>query len=158
MDCGQFLRTYSEYRDGLADPATRRQAEGHLRTCLRCAHYHSTVHHGVRLLRGLPLLEPSDRFRWGLRGRLATDRSGWPAVGPSARVAAALLIAIATTLLILEGIARSSADRFAARDLPPPVIVVNPGVPFVGFTRTPVTPVFVTDLPDAASRAASVAP
>lgn len=163
MDCGRFLRTYSEYRDGLADPATHRQIESHLRHCPRCAQYHTAVSHGVLLLRSLQPIEPSDRFRRGLRQRLAYRGGDGPAaVTATARVAAALLVAIATTLLILEGIARSSLDGFAAREQWAPVAVANPGVPWVGFTRGGPgrrgTAADLTELPDAVSRAASYAP
>lgn len=159
MDCGRFLRTYSEYRDGLADPTTRREVEDHLRHCPRCAQYHTAVSQGVLLLRDVPSIEPSDRFRRGLRRRLVDHGGGGPAaVTATARVAAALLVAIATTLLILEGIARSSADHFAARKQPAPVVVANPGVPFVGFAHQRATPVVLTERPDAVSRAASYAP
>lgn len=110
-------------------------------------------------MRALPPLEPSARFRRGLRGRLAVQRGGEPVtVSGTARVAAALLVAIAATLLILEGIAASSGDRFASRELPPPMVVVNPGVPFVRFAPAPAIPAGLSEPSDPASRAASVAP
>ena len=51
MTCQSFLQGFSEYRDGVADPAFRRAAEDHLRSCPDCRRYREVVERGLEVLR-----------------------------------------------------------------------------------------------------------
>ncbi len=133
MDCKEFLERYSEYRDGrIFDPEVHRRMSRHRRSCPRCARYDEVLSAGVRALRSLAQLEPSPRFQRVLEARLSAATlapTRLPQPGP---VAAALLLAAAATLFFLEGVAVlfSESERRAL-----PVVVVNPGVPFVSFAN-----------------------
>lgn len=135
MNCADFLQLYSDYRDGrLANAAVRHSLERHIGACVRCARYHHAVSRGVDWLRSLGGIEPSAGFQQMLRRRLAGPNTGAPVPMPqTAAVVAALLLAASTTLFVLEGLTRHLASG-AAHGREIPVIVANPGVPFVGFT------------------------
>jgi len=161
MRCTDFLRVYSDYRDGLlSDPGLAYAAERHLRECVRCARHDRAVSCGVSVLRAAPEIEPSRSFNRQLRWRLraAAPLGPFPATG---RLAASVLVAAGLALVVLEGITVVS-DTEAPRE-PLAQVVVNPGPPFVGFAEpgpVTVTPVSLTEADDAdsAPRTAAVAP
>lgn len=139
MRCSDFLTWYSDLRDGLiTDPGVLLELERHRRMCRRCARYQHAVSRGVDALRALEEIEPSPGFRRELRARLAAAVLGTrrePGLTP-AGLAAAVLIAVAGTLLLYEGlVGRRSAELARARR-PVPIVVANPSVPFVSFTRS----------------------
>ncbi|GBD31964.1 MAG: hypothetical protein KatS3mg081_2320 [Gemmatimonadales bacterium] len=154
MDCKEFLERYSEYRDGrICDAEIRRRMFWHLRSCPRCARYDEVLAAGVRVLRSLAQLEPSSDFQKTLKTRLseaALAPVGLPQAGP---VAAALLLAAAATLFFLEGVAASFSEQ-ERKALP--VVVVNPGVPFVSFAsgEDPLPWAVSLDLPEPSGTAA----
>jgi anti-sigma factor RsiW len=81
--CSRFLRDFSEYRDGLMDPAERALAEAHLAGCSSCAGYARVLQRGVVELQALPRIEPSEDFLPRLQHRLYAleDRVGWGTSG-----------------------------------------------------------------------------
>jgi hypothetical protein len=139
MRCSDFLTWYSDFRDGLiTDPGVLVELERHRRSCRRCARYHYAVERGVDALRALDDIEPSPAFRRELRARLTAavlSAGQQPGLTP-AGVAAAILVAVAGALLIYEGLAARRARELARERRAIPMVVVNPSVPFVSFTRS----------------------
>jgi len=139
MDCSAFLSKYSEFRDGLiTDPGILLALERHRRGCRGCARYHAAVSRGVDALRALDEIEPSPAFRRELRARLAAAVLGarpQPALTP-AGLAAAVLVAVAGALLLYEGLVVRRPGSLAAEPQPMPIVIANPSVPFVSFTRS----------------------
>jgi hypothetical protein len=146
MHCSEFLEGYSDYRDGLITDARRlRRLRRHVTMCAACARYDGRVRDGVQ---AFDEIEPSPGFRARLRSRLAAA-SRTPPIEPvtlgAAGVAAALMLAAAVALLAYEG-SRGSGEvqaappRAAAFERSLPLVVVNPGVPFVTFTDLSVSP------------------
>lgn len=70
MTCERFLEGFSEYRDGLAAPEFRQEAEAHLRSCTDCRHYERVVDRGLRVLRDDQDLKVPEDFEPRLRHRL----------------------------------------------------------------------------------------
>jgi anti-sigma factor RsiW len=131
MDCKEFLERYSEYRDGrIFDAEVRRRMFRHRSTCPRCARYDAVLSAGVRALRSLAELEPSGGFQTVLKARLRSAPLAPGGLLQAGPVAAALLLAAAATLFFLEGVAASFSEQ-ERKALP--VVVVNPGLPFVSF-------------------------
>jgi len=109
MTCTEFLESYADYRDDvLPDLAQRRAVQTHLGECLRCRRLAQTLTRGLALLQStLEDVEPSARFRDTLDGRLRAQVAiGHPLVPTNAGVAAALLVATALGLVVVEGILR----------------------------------------------------
>ena len=142
MHCSDFLEWYSDYRDGLVtDPGVAWQLRRHLQRCDVCARYDQLVRRGVLALRRECDIEPSSDFRARLRERLAgTSRvEPEPPTPRSAPVAAALMVAAAMALFVYESIERARpgeppAMAQAAASHTLPLVVANPGVPFVTFS------------------------
>jgi hypothetical protein len=70
MTCESFLEGFTEFRDGVATDAFRRDAEEHLKTCPDCRHYQRVVERGLDVLRDDQPLEVPEDFRPRLRHRL----------------------------------------------------------------------------------------
>ena len=157
MDCSNFLDWYSDFRDGLiADARLLGRLRQHVRRCESCARYDASVRSGVLSVREM---YPSPDFRERLRERMAaTEGHPMEPIRPgSAGLAAALMLAAAVALLVYERSSRAApaatapavaeapavnSDSLPLRSAAPigtmPIVVVNHGVPFVGFTdRTP---------------------
>lgn len=139
MGCSEFLSHYSEFRDGLiTDPRVRLALERHRRACRRCARYHDAVSRGVDALRALDQVEPTPTFRRELRARLAAavlSAQPQPALTP-AGLAAAVLVVVAGALLLYEGLVARRPAPLAGERQWVPLVVANPSVPFVSFTRS----------------------
>ena len=140
MDCPEFLDRYTDFRDGLVTaPRELRRFERHLVTCAGCRRYDAAVQRGLAALREGESLVPSPAFRRRLDERLEQERRARaePVAPAHARIAAALLVAAALALVVLEGTGRMRASEVAAAPALPPVPfpkpVVQPGVPFVTF-------------------------
>ena len=137
MNCAEFLDRYTDFRDGLiATPRELRVFQRHLATCAQCREYDTTVRRGVIALQALGTIEPSPGFRRRLDTRLRAERARatGPVVARHAGIAAALLVAVAFSLLALEGASRPA--QIATPALPPvafPKPVANAGTPFVTF-------------------------
>jgi hypothetical protein len=70
VSCSEFLREFSEFRDGLMDSDRRAEVQAHLTGCASCARYERVVGEGVGELLGLGEVEPSYDFMPRLQHRL----------------------------------------------------------------------------------------
>ncbi len=134
MICTEFLDRYTEFRDGLiAAPRELRRFQRHLAQCPTCRRYDTALRCGVAALQGVETIEPSTDFRLRLEARLARERTRIAEVPARAGLAAAMLVLVALSLLVLE-VGRPQLAQAPA--LPPaafPKPVANPGLPFVSF-------------------------
>jgi hypothetical protein len=161
MDCSDFLDSYSDFRDGrITDVRRLRRLHYHLGHCGPCSRYDASVRHGVG---ALGEIDPSPDFRRRLRARIAArddrplyhDDQPMNHFGTGAGIAAALMLAAAVALLVYSGSDTLTPSSVAAStvvaDVPPPsaspeppraypMVVVNPGVPFVTFTDLSISP------------------
>jgi hypothetical protein len=72
MRCSDFLRLYSDYRDGLIeDPRREHEISQHLTGCRRCMDYDASISRGVMLLRATSDIGPSLSFSRRLESRLS---------------------------------------------------------------------------------------
>jgi predicted anti-sigma-YlaC factor YlaD len=139
MDCSDFLNRYSDFRDGeITDLGSLREMQDHLRACRRCRRYEQAIRCGIGVLRSLDQIEPSARFQRGLRARLAQAalRVGRRPKLTPAGLAAAVLVLVAGALLVYEGLTAGRRAEMSEDMRPVPVVIVNPGVPFVSFTAS----------------------
>jgi hypothetical protein len=78
--CADFLRDFSNYRDGYMDAADRAVAESHLADCDACSRYLKVIETGIKQLRALPEVEASEDFLPRLQHRIYhidEERSRW---------------------------------------------------------------------------------
>jgi hypothetical protein len=145
MDCGEFLRGLSDFRDGLVrDRTSADRFEAHQRACPRCARLLIALDTGLDTLRDREEPEPSAGFRLALDRRLRAEVAiGDPVMPTHAGLAAAFLMVAALGLLVYEGLARrepaGSAARPSARaTFPDPVPTLPPlqDVTLPAFTNT----------------------
>ncbi|MBI4500191.1 MAG: hypothetical protein HY700_03425, partial [Gemmatimonadetes bacterium] len=149
MNCSEFLRSYSEYRDGLIiDAGALRQIRLHIAHCAPCYRYDESVRRGVR---ALGEIDPSPDFRRRLIARVnRNETEPMEPIGPgAASVAAALMLAAAVALVIYSRrgnelnrpvpVAAATVDTvtMSGPERAFPLVVANPGVPFVTFTDLP---------------------
>lgn len=136
MTCDEFRSRYGEFRDGsMAARGDTPRFQRHLAECEPCQRFDVAIRRGIDTLRAGAPLAPSVGFRARLEARLAAERAAWtrrrtPVV---LRLAAALLVAVALTLVASDALRQSTT---AAAALPPVVFpkpVINPGVPLVTF-------------------------
>jgi len=112
MTCQEFLARHSDFVDLELDPREHARAEAHRASCPKCARYDRVVRSGVRLLRGLPEVEPSPDFFPKLQHRLfhldeelkRGDR------GTSAGAVASLAVAAALALLAWSPVLRATFE------------------------------------------------
>jgi hypothetical protein len=137
MDCRDFRRRYSEYRDD-HDPELAAEMDDHLELCPYCTAFDRAVREGVEVLRGKCIV-PSAGFQERLERRL---RSGEqvpealpPRVAPWAATAAMILFAtlIALSLRDLMVLPEPVAAEVQPMVIAQPQIV--PGIPFVIYER-----------------------
>ena len=139
MRCSDFLNRYSDLRDGqITDLGVLRDMQDHLRTCPRCRRYEQAIQHGIGVLRTVGQIEPSPRFQRELRVRLAKAalRADRQSRLTPAGLTAAGLVAVAGALLLYEGFMARKRAELAETARPIPMVIVNPGVPFVSFTSS----------------------
>jgi hypothetical protein len=142
MDCREFRRRYSAYRDG-HDPELAADMDDHIEICPSCSALDRAVREGVEILRGEQIL-PSAGFAERLNRRLAHAEAVPdplpPRVPPwAATVAAGLFI----TLIGLSLKTMMVLPPPVAAEMQPMVIVqpkLVPGIPFVVFERIPPKP------------------
>ena len=145
MRCSEFLTNYSDFRDQVAGRASmRRRLLKHMSRCRRCARYHEVIEHGVMQMRASEPVEPSQRFRTGLRRRLAASViAGEPIFPVPVRLVGSLILAAAVATLVIEGLTRNGREPepLAPTVRPMPMVRVNPSPPFVIFAdlRAPVS-------------------
>lgn len=138
MDCRDFRRQYTAYRDG-DDPVLAAEMDDHIEVCPACASFDQAVRRGVDTLRGTRVT-PSSDFLSRLERRLASGEQVPEALPP--RVSPLLATAAAILFATLVGL--------TVKDLmvvPPvvaaeqPMVVAQPrlvaGIPFVTFERGP---------------------
>ena len=138
MDCPEFLRRYSDFRDGLVTaPRERRRFERHLARCEPCRRYDTALRRAALALRGVGDVEPSPGFRRRLDERLRRERHlvSTPVLPRRAGVVAALFVAVALTLVAFELVAGGRRVALAP-ELPPvpfPKPVAQAWLPLVTF-------------------------
>ncbi len=128
FSCADFLRDFSEYRDGRMSPSEVAVVESHLAGCDACARYAEVVEAGVEQLRALPVVDPSHDFLPRLQHRifhLDDERAGLASRSGSGAstgfvLAAAALITAAAALPLLR-------SQPALLELPP-IAVTAPQV------------------------------
>ncbi len=100
FSCTDFLRDFSDYRDGLLSPAQRAIVETHLAGCPSCARYARVVEQGVEQLKALPPIEPSEDFLPRLQNRLYAIEDGYalPSYRTSSAASAGFVVAIAALI------------------------------------------------------------
>lgn len=155
MHCSDFLNRYSDFRDGLiTDLGFLRGMQEHLRTCRRCRRYEHAISRGVGALRTLGEIEPSAAFRRELRARLARAalRPHRESALTPAGLGAAILLGVAGALLVYEGLAARHKTELADTSPSLPIVIVNPGVPFVSFTPPDGAPSTSIVIPASTSR------
>jgi hypothetical protein len=137
MNCREFRRRYTEYRDG-HDPELAADIDDHLETCRVCAAFDRAVRDGVEALRG-SAVQPSPGFEQRLAMRLEQEAGVVeplpPQVSPwAATVAAGLVLALIG--LTLKQLMVAPAPVAAEVQ---PMVVARPtlhaGLPFVTFSR-----------------------
>lgn len=109
LTCAEFLDSYADYRDERSgNDELDRAVEAHLGECLRCRRLAQTLTRGLAMLHHtLEEVEPSDGFRAQLAGRLRAEVAiGDPLMPTHAGLAAALLVATALGLVVVEGVIR----------------------------------------------------
>lgn len=140
MDCPEFRRQYSAYRDG-HDPALAADMDDHIETCAQCAAYDRAIREGVELLRG-STVAPSADFLPRLAARIASGEQVPEAVPPRVSPVAATVAAAVFLALVLI----TAANDLMVTPAPvaaetPPLVVAEPrllaGVPFVTFQHIP---------------------
>lgn len=146
MDCQEFRTSYSDFRDGqVTDQEQLRRMALHLYTCHACAHFDASLQRGIRQLRHTARgLEVSAGFRDRLRARIAMDAApAAPSRSGAIGLAALLILAAVAAVLRDGGRPPDQPVALVAEPAPPvpPMVIVNPGVPFVTFTDLSV-PVF----------------
>lgn len=137
MDCRDFRRRYSAYRDS-HDPGLAADMDDHMELCPDCAGYDRALRAGIDLLRGEQLV-PSPEFLSRLTLRLATAEPVPeplpPRVSPwAATIAAGFLIAlVGLTLKELMVLPPPVAAEVQPMVIAQPRLV--PGIPFIAFER-----------------------
>jgi hypothetical protein len=110
VSCSDFLRDYSDYRDGLLNPVPGAAMRAHLTACASCGRYDRVLGDGVAQLNALPPIEPSDDFLPRLQHRLfhlEEEKAWWARPGSSGTSAGfvvllVLLIGVAAWLPLLR--------------------------------------------------------
>ena len=138
MDCRDFRRRYSAYRDG-HDPELAADMDDHLEVCARCAAFDRAVREGTEILRGGEIA-PSPAFLAGLEARIQSGEVVPepipPRVSPWAATAAVLLLAILAAMNFRDFTVLSEP---VAAEVQPMVVAqprVIPAMPFIIYERT----------------------
>jgi predicted anti-sigma-YlaC factor YlaD len=79
VSCSEFLREYSEYRDGVMEGSRRAEMRAHLAGCSSCSRYDRVVEDGIGELLGLGEVEPSHDFMPRLQHRIynVDEEASW---------------------------------------------------------------------------------
>ena len=100
FSCTEFLRDFSDYRDGMMSPAERAIVESHLAGCPSCARYARVVEQGVEKLKAAGGIQPSEDFLPRLQHRLYAIEDGYatPLYRTSSATSAGFVVAIAALI------------------------------------------------------------
>ncbi|HEX7118449.1 MAG TPA: zf-HC2 domain-containing protein [Longimicrobiales bacterium] len=101
VSCQEFLARHSDFLDGELDVQESARLEAHLASCPTCARYDRVVRSGVRLLRGLPEVEPSSDFFPRLQHRIYNLEEELRAGKRAPGVGAVASLAVAGTIALL---------------------------------------------------------
>lgn len=112
MTCQEFLARHSDYIDGELDAREYARVEAHRASCPTCARYDRVVRSGVRMLRGLPEVEPSPDFFPRLQHRIYNldERLRSEQRGASAGAVASLAVAATLALLAWSPLLRAGLE------------------------------------------------
>lgn len=124
MSCDEFIKHYSDYRDGLLSEGARARFDRHIERCDRCARYDSVVDRGVGLWCGLPGAEASPDFLPRLQHRLYHVDDGARLTSRRALGSAALVAVASVGLLAVTWL--PFATRMTVEVELPPVAVKAP--------------------------------
>lgn len=151
MDCQEYLARFSDFFDERADATVSSEMEAHRRDCPTCCRYFHTLEAGLKVLRGLDLLEIPPDFRPRLDHRIYHLEDGASiakeTLGTGATTVSVLAVAVLVALSAWSPVVKATAP---AAELPPVVVAEPPPMPV--FTPAPTAPTFSRGLslfPDA---------
>lgn len=120
MRCPEFISRYSEYHDGLLNSELAAQFESHAERCSQCGRYGTVLEKSTGLLRELPELEPSPRFRESLVQKIYVDgeleKLWMGSRGSAVTTGAVLALAVVLTALAWSPAFRPGASPPEARN------------------------------------------
>lgn len=129
MDCDEFLRGYSEFRDRRCPFPVRSQFEEHLESCDSCRRYDRVLRRGVHVLRRLPTPCPSSDFLPRLKHRIYHLEDGIGPVDGSPAGTVALTAMAAVGLLALAWLPFALQAPVAEVQLAPVAVERPEGAP-----------------------------
>jgi anti-sigma factor RsiW len=119
VSCAEFLRDFSEYRDGYMDPAGSAAMEAHHAGCAACARYSRVLDKGIEELRSLPGIEPSYDFHARLQHRIYNLEERARFGRREGAGTSALLVAVLIVLMAAVGWWPERRPSVAVVELPP---------------------------------------
>lgn len=135
MDCRDFRRQYSAYRDG-HDPALAAEMDDHMDICPTCASYDRAVREGVDSLRG-GWVAPSDDFAERLQARIDSGEPVPEPIPPRVSTLAATVGAVLFMTLLGLTLKDLMVLPTPVAAESQPLVVAEPkllaGMPFVTF-------------------------
>ncbi len=153
VHCSDFIRKYSDFRDGLLSGAAHEAFTRHARECDRCARYDRVVSGGVAVLRDLPEVEPSSDFLprlqhrvYHIEDRAALLKSLKSSAPPLAFVGVALVLLGSVAYLTDSGAAPATVEL-------PPVMAAAPKKEYPVGTLFRAGPLLEPELPAARASA-----
>lgn len=147
MNCSDVVARFTDYLDGMSQPAERSAIEEHLEHCSACVRYRNVMVHGADLLRSLPEPELQEDFEPRLKHRLFHIDDERALIAHAASGAPAMTVL--SIALLMTAVAWSPALFLGAPTIDLPVIVVdNPPRRGSGQRVTP-PGVFSTTQPEA---------
>lgn len=100
MTCAEFLDRFSDYYDGLLQPAEAARLDRHKAECPSCEGYARVLDQSLGLLRELPVVEPRDDFKAGIQYRIHhEDELELVGLGPLGSAAATRTVALVAVML-----------------------------------------------------------
>lgn len=126
MTCSDFLRSFSDYVDGLGTSSFREDADRHLDDCPACRRYLEVFERGTSLLRSFPEVEVSDDFRPRLQHRIYhVDDARSLFGGPSGSATTAVTVLGMAVLLVLAAWSPVLVTRDMIVEMSP-IVVTEP--------------------------------
>ena len=138
MNCSEFLDGFSDYLDGVGEPAARDAIEGHLAACASCRAYERAYRQGRSLLASFPEVEINEDFHPRLQHRIyhLEDEEALARGAGSATSAAAILgIAIILAVAAWSPLIRPEEPLVELS----PIVVSQPGARVFGLRPAPVS-------------------
>lgn len=139
MGCSEFIDGFSDYFDGVGDPAFVHEAEAHLSSCRSCRRYLEVIERGGELFRSAPSVRISRDFYPRLRHRLFhledAEALSRGASGSATTAATILGMAILLTLVAWSPLIRMGEPEVALS----PIVVSRPAQRSLGLRPPPVS-------------------